>query len=206
MVLYTHSYDKHEEILHDFLQWLLLQFLLVTSSIVDTCIQNKKYACHYLLTCIFLYSLKNVICTWASDFSATFNLIERLQNSRELVQATAWNYFSINLPLPTSFKDYIVSLVARYPHAASAVTWSKYTEKPKSYYSNASVKGDSVQHLGTWKLQMGSSLISKTQMKLAFNKTFQNNLLMDSQDACTASASPELVVVVLGTTHKSKRN
>lgn len=45
------------------LQWLLLQFLLVTSSIVDTCIQNKKYECHYLLTCIFLYSLKNVICT-----------------------------------------------------------------------------------------------------------------------------------------------
>lgn len=74
-------------------------------------------------------------------------------------------------------------------------------EKPKSYYSNASVKGDSVQHLGTWKLQMGSSLISKTQMKLAFNKTFQNNLLMDSQDACTASASPELVVVVLGRNH-----
>lgn len=88
MLLYTHTYDKHEEILHDFLQWLLLQFLL-TSSIVDTCIQNKKYECHYLLTCIFLYSLKNVICTHASDFSATFNLFERLQNSKELVQAIA---------------------------------------------------------------------------------------------------------------------
>lgn len=53
---------------------------------------------------------------------------------------------------------------------------------------------------------MGSSLISKTQVKLAFNKTFQNNLLMESQDACTAPAIPELVVIVLGTTHKSKRN
>lgn len=29
---------------------------------------------------------------------------------------------------------------------------------------------------------------------------------MDSQDACTAAATPELVAVVLGTTHKSKRN
>lgn len=53
---------------------------------------------------------------------------------------------------------------------------------------------------------MESTLNPKPYMKLVFNKTFQNNLLMSSQHICTVPATPKIVVIVLGTTHKSKTN